>query len=274
MNVGKDTLVALDNAGLSISNKWLVREVTMKVNAGEIVTLIGPNGSGKSTTAKMALGIMAPSEGSVYRCKNARVSYVPQRLSIDWTMPLDVNRFISLTRFLDKKAVKKALSMTETEHLYNVEVRTLSGGEFQRVLIARAIAHSPQFLVLDEPVQGVDFNGEIALYKLIENIRNELNCGIILISHDLHVVMSTTDRVICLNGHVCCSGTPAVVATEPEFRALFGDRAANELAFYKHQHDHEHLPDKTIKKVNEGELHTSAQVERENTSQVIVSRHV
>ena len=273
MNVGKDTLVALDNAGLSISNKWLVREVTMKVNAGEIVTLIGPNGSGKSTTAKMALGIMAPSEGSVYRCENARVSYVPQRLSIDWTMPLDVNRFISLTRFLDKKAVKKALSMTETEHLYNAEVRTLSGGEFQRVLIARAIAHSPQFLVLDEPVQGVDFNGEIALYKLIENIRNELNCGIILISHDLHVVMSTTDRVICLNGHVCCSGTPAVVATEPEFRALFGDRAANELAFYKHQHDHEHLPDKTIKKINEGELHTSAQVERENTSQVIVSRH-
>ena len=274
MDVGKDTLVALDNAGLSISNKWLVREVTMKVSAGEIVTLIGPNGSGKSTTAKMALGIMAPSEGSVYRCENARVSYVPQRLAIDWTMPLDVNRFISLTRFLDKKAVKKALSMTETEHLYNAEVRTLSGGEFQRVLIARAIAHSPQFLVLDEPVQGVDFNGEIALYKLIENIRNELNCGIILISHDLHVVMSSTDRVICLNGHVCCSGTPAVVATEPEFRALFGDRAVNELAFYKHQHDHEHLPDKTIKKVNEGELHTSAQVERENTSQVIVSRHV
>ena len=273
MDVGKDTLVALDNAGLSISNKWLVREVTMKVNAGEIVTLIGPNGSGKSTTAKMALGIMAPSEGSVYRCENARISYVPQRLSIDWTMPLDVNRFISLTRFLDKKAVKKALSMTETEHLYNAEVRTLSGGEFQRVLIARAIAHSPQFLVLDEPVQGVDFNGEIALYKLIENIRNELNCGIILISHDLHVVMSTTDRVICLNGHVCCSGTPAVVATEPEFRALFGDRAANELAFYKHQHDHEHLPDKTIKKINEGELQKSAQFEIENTSQVIVKRH-
>ena len=273
MNVGKDTLVALDNAGLSISNKWLVREVTMKVNAGEIVTLIGPNGSGKSTTAKMALGIMAPSEGSVYRCENARVSYVPQRLSIDWTMPLDVNRFISLTRFLDKKAVKKALSMTETEHLYNAEVRTLSGGEFQRVLIARAIAHSPQFLVLDEPVQGVDFNGEIALYKLIENIRNELNCGIILISHDLHVVMSTTDRVICLNGHVCCSGTPAVVATEPEFRALFGDRAANELAFYKHQHDHEHLPDKTIRKINEGEQDTSVQFEKRTHNQVKVKRH-
>ena len=273
MNIGKDTLVALHNAGLSISNKWLVRKVTMSVSAGEIVTLIGPNGSGKSTTAKIALGIMTPSEGSVYRRENIRVSYVPQRLSIDWTMPLKVNRFISLTGFLGKKEIKRALSMTETEYLYDAEVRTLSGGEFQRVLLARAIACSPQLLVLDEPVQGVDFNGEIALYKLIEKIRNDLNCGIILISHDLHVVMSSTDRVICLNGHVCCSGTPAVVATEPEFRALFGDRAANELAFYKHQHDHEHLPDKTIRKINEGEQDTSVQFEKRTHNQVKVKRH-
>ncbi len=273
MDIGKDTLVALNNAGLSISNKWLVREVTMSVRAGEIVTLIGPNGSGKSTTAKMALGIMAPSEGDVYRKEDARISYVPQRLSIDWTMPLRVDRFISLTRFSTKKEIKKVLSMTETEHLCDAEVRTLSGGEFQRVLLARAIACSPQFLVLDEPVQGVDFNGEIALYKLIEKIRNELNCGIILISHDLHVVMSSTDRVICLNGHVCCSGTPAVVATEPEFRALFGDRAANELAFYKHHHDHEHLSDKTIRKISEGEQDTSVNFERTNTKQVKVKRH-
>ena len=273
MNVGKDTLVALDGAGLSISNKWLVREVSMSVSAGEIVTLIGPNGSGKSTTAKMALGIMTPSEGSVYRRGNARVSYVPQRLSIDWTMPLSVNRFISLTRSLQKKEIKRVLSMTETEHLYDAEVRTLSGGEFQRVLLARAIAKSPQFLVLDEPVQGVDFNGEIALYKLIEKIRNELNCGIVLISHDLHVVMSSTDRVICLNGHVCCSGTPAVVATEPEFRALFGDRAANELAFYKHHHDHEHLADQTVRKIKEVGSNASAQHGRKNTSHVSVKRN-
>ena len=127
--------------------------------------------------------------------------------------------------------------------------------------------------MLDEPVQGVDFNGEIALYKLIEKIRNELNCGIILISHDLHVVMSSTDRVICLNGHVCCSGTPAVVETEPEFRALFGDRAANELAFYKHQHDHEHLADKTIRKISEGEQDACVHFERKNTDQVRVKRH-
>ena len=273
MNVDKETLVALDGAGISIANKWLVREVSMSVSAGEIVTLIGPNGSGKSTTAKMALGIMTPSEGSVYRRENARVSYVPQRLSIDWTMPLRVNRFISLTRFLEKKEIKRVLSMTETEHLYDAEVRTLSGGEFQRVLLARAIAHSPQFLVLDEPVQGVDFNGEIALYKLIEKIRNELNCGIVLISHDLHVVMSSTDRVICLNGHVCCSGTPEVVATEPEFRSLFGDRAANELAFYKHHHDHEHLADQTVRKIKEVEPNASAQLGRKDTSHVSVKRN-
>ena len=248
MNIGKDTLVALDNAGLSISNKWLVREVTMSVSAGEIVTLIGPNGSGKSTTAKMALGIMAPSEGGVYRQKNARVSYVPQKLSIDWTMPLRVDRFISLTRFLTKNEIKKVLSMTETEHLYDAQVRTLSGGEFQRVLLARAIACSPQFLVLDEPVQGVDFNGEIALYKLIEKIRNELNCGIILISHDLHVVMSSTDRVICLNGHVCCSGTPMDVAKNNEYKNLFGEKASQILTVYEHKHDHVHSDEGQIKK--------------------------
>ena len=266
MNVGKNTLVALNNAGLCISNKWIVREVTMSVSAGEIVTLIGPNGSGKSTTAKMALGIIAPSEGSVYRREDARISYVPQKLPIDWTMPLRVSRFISLTRFVDKREIKRILSLTETEHLYDAEVRTLSGGEFQRILNARALANSPQLLVLDEPVQGVDFNGEIALYKLIEKIRKELDCGIILISHDLHVVMSKTDRVICLNGHVCCSGTPAVVATEPAFRTLFGDRAADQLAFYKHQHDHEHLLDQSVKNVNNDELDVSPKIDKEITS--------
>ncbi len=268
MDVRKDTLVALDNAGLCISNKWIVREVTMSVSAGEIVTLIGPNGSGKSTTAKMALGIMTPSEGTVCCCEGARISYVPQKLHIDWTMPLRVNRFISLTGFVGKNEIKRILSLTETEHLYDAEVRTLSGGEFQRILIARAIAKSPQLLVLDEPVQGVDFNGEIALYKLIEKIRNELDCGIILISHDLHVVMSKTDRVICLNGHVCCSGTPANVATEPAFRTLFGDRAANELAFYKHQHDREHLSDQALKDVSNDELNASPKIDKKITNQL------
>ena len=240
-------LISLENAGILRGRNWLVRGVTMSVNHGEIVTLIGPNGSGKSTTAKMALGVFDPSEGMANFRDDIRVSYVPQKLVVDWTLPITVRRFICLTNKVNKDEINEALSSTETVHLADSEVRTLSGGEFQRVLLARAIASSPDFLVLDEPVQGVDFNGEIALYGIIEKIRKELNCGILLISHDLHVVMSTTDRVLCLNGHVCCSGTPAKVASNPEFRALFGERAAASLAIYQHRHDHEHLPDGSIK---------------------------
>ena len=243
----KEILVSLENAGVCLSDKWLVRGVSLDVRRGEIVTLIGPNGSGKSTTAKMALGVINPSEGCA-RCKsNIRVGYVPQSLFVDWTMPLTVKRFMSLTQRTDESDIQRALSSTGTEHLEKAQVKNLSGGEFQRVLLARAVVNTPELLVLDEPVQGVDFNGEIALYRLIEEIRSLLNCGIILISHDLHVVMSSTDRVICLNGHVCCSGNPEAVAATPEFRTLFGDRAANELAFYRHRHDHEHLPDRTVR---------------------------
>jgi zinc transport system ATP-binding protein len=250
MDTAKDILVSLDNAGVSMSDKWLVRGVSLDVRRGEIVTLIGPNGSGKSTTAKIALGVINPSEGSAWCRRDICVSYVPQKLSVDWTMPLTVNRFMTLTQTANDSDVQRALNSAGIEHLKNSQVRNLSGGEFQRVLLARAVVNTPELLVLDEPVQGVDFNGEIALYRLIEEIRTELNCGIILISHDLHVVMSSTNKVICLNGHVCCSGNPEVVASAPEFRALFGDRAADELAFYKHSHDHEHLPDRTVRKFN------------------------
>ena len=251
MAKNQNELIKLENAGVFRGGNWLVRGVTMNVSAGEIVTLIGPNGSCKSTTAKIALGVFDTDEGTAFCENNLRVSYVPQKLVVDWTLPLSVKRFLSLTNKVDEEKTRTALCSTETLHLINAEVRTLSGGEFQRVLLARAIASSPQFLVLDEPVQGVDFNGEIALYKLIEKIRNELNCGILLISHDLHVVMSTTDKVICLNGHVCCSGAPATVASNPEFKALFGDRAAASLAFYEHRHDHEHLPDGSVKQGGE-----------------------
>ena len=245
----REALVTLNNAGVCVSDKWLVRGVSLGVSRGEIVTLIGPNGSGKSTTAKMALGVINPSEGSAQCRRDIRVSYVPQKLVVDWTMPLTVKRFMALSHTANENDIQRALSSTGTEHLKNAQVRNLSGGEFQRVLLARAIVNTPDLLVLDEPVQGVDFNGEIALYHLIEEIRTKLNCGIILISHDLHVVMSSTNRVICLNGHVCCSGSPEAVASAPEFRTLFGERAANELAFYKHHHDHEHLPDRTVQEL-------------------------
>ena len=236
-------LVTLNNAGVCRSNRWLVRGISMTVEPGEIVTLIGPNGSGKSTTAKMALGVLDTDEGVASRKLNLRASYVPQRLEVNWTLPITVSRFLELTNRATRKQMQDALEATETSHLAAAQMSKLSGGEHQRVLLARAILRTPEFLVLDEPVQGVDYNGEIALYRLIENIRNKLDCGVLLISHDLHVVMSTTDRVICLNGHICCSGTPANVASSDEFRSLFGERAASGLALYEHRHDHKHMPD-------------------------------
>lgn len=243
MSDSSQFLVTLDNAGYSNAGKWMVRGVSFSVARGEIVTLVGPNGSGKSTTAKLALGIVKPNEGLVKKTANLCVGYVPQKLAIDETLPLSVARFMRLTSPLNKIDMNAALEATGIAHLVNSNVQTLSGGEFQRVMLARAIARKPDLLVLDEPVQGVDFNGEVALYELIVKIRKELNCGVILVSHDLHVVMAASDSVICLNGHVCCRGTPKIVAESDEYRALFGQRASKTLAFYEHQHDHTHLPD-------------------------------
>ena len=239
-------LIELKQAGIQKSGRWLVRGVDLSIGKGEIVTLIGPNGSGKSTTAKMALGISKPQEGTYSSREGLVVSYVPQKISIDWTLPLSVERFMNLTSQNPQSEIDKAMQSTNVTHLAKSEVRNLSGGEFQRVLLARAIARKPDLLVLDEPVQGVDFAGEIELYNLIKQIRDDLQCGILLISHDLHVVMAATDRVICLNGHVCCSGTPSVVASSPEYAALFGARATSTLAVYEHHHDHTHLDDGTV----------------------------
>lgn len=238
-----DQLVGLDGAGISRNGRWLVRGVSFAVRKSEIVTLIGPNGSGKSTSARMALGLIKPDEGKVSQRDGLRVGYVPQKMSIDRTMPLTVERLMTLTGPLPRRDIADALAETGISHLAKAEVQHLSGGEFQRALLARAIARRPDLLVLDEPVQGVDFSGEIALYELIGEIRDRIGCGVLLISHDLHVVMAATDTVICLNGHVCCTGTPQAVSQSPEYQRLFGQRGAGALAIYAHHHDHTHLPD-------------------------------
>ena len=236
-------LVELKGAGLYQDQRWLVRSIDLTVEAGEIVTLIGPNGSGKSTTVKIALGIHDPTEGTARQRPGLKVGYVPQKLSIDWTLPLMVERLMKLTGPMKKPDLEKALERVGIPHLLKNPVQNLSGGEFQRALMARAIARNPDLLVLDEPVQGVDFAGEIALYELITEIRDELGCGILLISHDSHMVMAATDRVLCLNGHLCCQGTPKAVSENDEYRKLFGNRAADAMAVYRHHHDHTHLPD-------------------------------
>ncbi len=247
MSVNNNILVRLKDAGYQQNDKWLVKGVSLEVEKGKIVTLIGPNGSGKSTTAKIALGIYKKIDGEVEKY-TSKIGYVPQKISIDWTLPLRVYDFLTLTENLKDETIDEALSLTGVIHLKNKNLGNLSGGEFQRVLLARAISKKPEFLVLDEPVQGVDFTGEIALYELIKKISDELNCGILLISHDLHTVMSATDHVVCLNGHVCCSGSPIDVAKNKEYKALFGEQASQILSRYEHKHDHVHTNDGNIKK--------------------------
>ena len=245
--MGNNILVKLNNVGFRQNQKWLVQGVSLQVEKGEIVTLIGPNGSGKSTTAKIALGLLKNIEGKVEKFTN-KIGYVPQKISIDWTLPLRVRDFMLLTDKLKEDTMEEALSLTGVVDLKDKSLGNLSGGEFQRVLLARAISKKPELLVLDEPVQGVDFTGEIALYELIKKISEKLNCGILLISHDLHTVMSATDYVVCLNGHVCCSGSPKEVAKNNEYKALFGEQAAQTLSIYEHKHDHIHTSDGDIKK--------------------------
>lgn len=238
-----EPIVSVSGAGVKRGGRWLVEDIDLTIRRGEIVTLIGPNGSGKSTTAKMVTGVLKPDVGSVALAPKLTIGYVPQKLNIDWTLPLTVKRLMTLTGRHSPDAVAEALDAVGISHLADDEVQHLSGGEFQRALLARAMIRRPDLLVLDEPVQGVDFSGEVALYELIGKIRNETQCGVLLISHDLHVVMAATDTVICLNGHICCQGSPDHVARSPEYLELFGTRAAATLAIYQHHHDHTHLPD-------------------------------
>ena len=237
-----EPLIDMRGVGVFRSGRWLVRGVDLVIRPGEIVTLIGPNGSGKTTTAKTAVGILKPDAGRIERARDLVVGYVPQKLSVDRSLPMSVARMMTLTARVGADAIAAALKKVGIAHLAKAQVHDLSGGEFQRALLARAMLRRPRLLVLDEPVQGVDFSGEIALYELISELRDSEGCAVLLISHDLHVVMAKTDRVICLNGHVCCEGSPRSVAASPAYRQLFGDRAAEALAVYRHDHDHTHLP--------------------------------
>jgi zinc transport system ATP-binding protein len=242
-NAPKDVLITLSNAGVARGGRTLVAGIDLTISRGEIVTLIGPNGSGKSTTAKMATGVLKPTTGSVTRKPGLTIGYVPQKLTIDWSLPLTVERMMTLTGRHSAAAIEEALDAVGARRLLKAAVQELSGGEFQRVLFARAMIRKPDLLVLDEPVQGVDFSGEVALYELVRDIRDTTQSGILMISHDLHVVMAETDTVICLNGHVCCRGTPSSVKRDPKYLQLFGERAAQTLAIYEHNHDHEHHDD-------------------------------
>ena len=221
----------------------VLSDVSLTIEPGEIVTILGPNGSGKSTLLRALLGILPLAMGSVTRKPGLRLGYVPQKLSIDRSMPMTVRRFLSLPVRLGDVEATAALARVGLPGLEARQMAGLSGGQFQRVLLARALLSAPQLLILDEPTQGLDQPGEAGFYRLIEEVRQQTGAAILMVSHDLHVVMAASDRVICLNGHICCQGSPVVVSNAPEYRALFGLGSQGALALYQHQHDHSHEPD-------------------------------
>jgi zinc transport system ATP-binding protein len=234
-----DPLVTLDNLTVRFDERPVVDRVNLKVHRGDIITVIGPNGAGKTTLIKAILGLQKVSSGQVSLRKNLVIGYVPQHLTLEATLPLSVKRFMLLSGKPLAKC-ESALTRTGVGHLLDASVHHLSGGEKQRLLLARALARKPDLLVLDEPAQGVDINGQAALYDLIRQLRDDLNCGVIMISHDLHLVMAATDKVICLNQHVCCSGSPADISHDPAFIETFGQPVAESLAVYHHHHNHRH----------------------------------
>ena len=222
-----------------IGSSELLSAVDIGVRAREAVSLIGPNGAGKTTLIRVLLGLLRPSAGRVWRRPGLVVGYVPQRFRIDPILPLTVRRFLTIGAGR-RRETAPVLAAVGAGHLAQASMHELSGGELQRVVLARALMREPGLLILDEPAQGVDFNGQLELYELIERIRHERGCGVLLVSHDLHVVMGATDRVVCLNRHVCCSGAPETVSRHPEYVGLYGPRAAAALAIYTHDHDHAH----------------------------------
>ncbi|MBT8458882.1 MAG: metal ABC transporter ATP-binding protein [Boseongicola sp.] len=223
-----------------LDDQVVLAGVNLSIDAGEIVTIVGPNGSGKSTLLRTIIGAVAPASGTLDVRPNLKIGYVPQKLHIDPTLPVTVRRFLSLPKKVSSSEATRVLDLAGAEIVADKQLSELSGGQLQRVLLARALLGTPELLILDEATQGLDQPGSAAFYQLIADIRDDIGCAVLMVSHELHVVMASSDRVICLNGHICCEGHPAHVASAPEYRALFGTGTGGALALYRHEHDHNH----------------------------------
>lgn len=235
------TLLSLSAVSLEIGGRLLLERVDLKLDRGEILTIVGPNGAGKTTLLRVALGLQKPTGGKVAMTAGLTIGYMPQKLHLDATFPISVKRFMDLATVRGKgAAIARLLGEVGVEHVLETPLQNLSGGELQRVLLARAMVREPDILVLDEPVQGVDVHGQTELYRLIARIRDQHGCAILMVSHDLHLVMAATDRVLCLNRHICCSGTPEAVTSDPAYVELFGQHAVDHLAVYIHDQNHQH----------------------------------
>ena len=234
------SLISAQGVAVSYTGRRALFDIDFSIDRGEIVTIVGPNGSGKTSLLRVLLGVVAPETGRITRAKGLRIGYVPQRLHLDPGLPMPVSRFLSLPSRQSPQAMAEVLDRVGVPDVAGQNMATLSGGQFQRVLLARALLTRPDILMLDEPTAGLDQPGVAAFYRLIDEVRHEMNCAVLSVSHDLHVVMSASDRVICINGHICCEGAPQIVRDAPEYRALFGLGTGGALALYQHSHDHVH----------------------------------
>lgn len=234
------TLLDVRALSLRYGGTEVLHNVNLTIDRGEIVTIVGPNGSGKTSLLRAILGAIPAAAGSVIRKPGLVIGYVPQRLHVDPTLPMTVARFLRMPHGAARSDIVAALERTGVPRAADQQMSELSGGQLQRVLLARALVSRPGLLLLDEPTQGLDQAGSASFYRLIEEVRRETGCAVLMISHELHVVMAASDRVICLNGHVCCEGTPDIVSSAPEYRALFGTGTGGALALYRHEHDHAH----------------------------------
>lgn len=233
----RNLIVQVKDVDYAVGSKIILNKVTLQVKSGSVVTIIGPNGAGKSTLLKIILGLLRPTGGEALIREGTHIGYMPQRLHLDPSLPITVDYFLSLTTLPDKLSVEEALESVGGKHLLRYSMHDLSGGEFQRVLLARALMSKPQLLVLDEPVQGVDISGQKAFYELLQKIRERWGCAMVMVSHDMHMVFSASDQVVCLNQHICCHGRPEKVMKDPSYVAMFGGQL---FAPYKHEHDHDH----------------------------------
>ena len=247
-------LIETDKLSFSANHREILQNISLSINPGEIVTLIGPNGAGKTTLVRLILGLIKPSSGKIKQSPNLTIGYMPQKLHLDQSLPLSAHRFVKLSGASNQN-IEWAIKLCGVDHLKQQTMHGLSGGELQRVLLARALARKPHLLVLDEPVQGVDIAGQTALYNLIKRISGELGCAVLMISHDLHLVMEATDSVICLNQHICCHGHPESVSNHPAYLELLGHNTPAGVAVYTHHHDHEHDIHGNVIENQEGHKH-------------------
>lgn len=254
------SLISLHNINVTFDNKQALQNITLDIEANNIITIIGPNGAGKSTLVKVMLGLLKPTSGKINRAPKLKIGYVPQKLRLNETLPLTVDRFLKLAGKNTLTQRQAVLERVGAGHLAKQNMHRLSGGENQRVLLARALLKQPNLLVLDEPAQGVDVQGQIDLYKLINQIRHETGCGVLMVSHDLHLVMAQTDEVICLQHHICCHGSPESISKHPTYIELFGQSAKDTLAVYHHNHKHEHtLSGEAVSECSHQDCHHNTQ---------------